>query len=219
MKKLINYIFVTLILTSCVKHMNREVIVEGRLMSSCSTPAANTTGSFHYTSGMSWEEWAKFTTDENGYFKVKKQIEGSTIDLYVGSQVLRNIKLSQKDHVDLGEVYIFPPSVSYYLYLEVDSAYTENDTLSYYDWGYPQNGGEHWEKKLAGPFSSGIIDTVHNAVNLGALPLSFESSTDPKIKLNYYMNDYDSWTDDDKYIYISTPHCVEEYQNVTLKIE
>mgnify|MGYP005827338927 CR=1 FL=1 len=202
--------------------MNREVTVEGRLMSGCNTPAANTTGSFHYTSGMSWEEWAEFTTDENGYFKVKKQIEGSTIDLYVdgNSQVLRNIKLSQKDHLDLGEVYTFPPSVSYYLYLEVDSAYTEFDTLTYSNGGWPHDGREPW-LKIAGPFQSGIIDTVHLLSNINDLPINFESKINnnfPSKKVHYYVGEYESWKEKESPSF-TTAYCKDEYQDVTLKIE
>jgi len=196
--------------------MNREVTVEGRLMSGCNTPAANTTGSFHYTSGMSWEKWAEFTTDENGYFKVKKQIEGSTIDLYVGSEVLSDIKLSQKDYLDLGQVYIFPPSTSYYLYLEVDSAYTENDTLYYRDLGYPQNGGVGWSKKLPGPFVSGVIDTVDYALNLDGLPVNHNSSSASTMFLGYNIN-YNSIYENKTYV--ETSHCLDEYQDVILKIE
>jgi len=201
--------------------MNREVTVEGRLMSSCNTPAANTTGSFHYTSGMSWEEWAEFTTDENGYFKVRKQIEGSTVDLYVGSEVLSGIKLSQKDYLDLGEVYTFPPSVSYYLYLEVDSAYTENDTLIYNNHGWPEDGKDKL-LKIPGPFQSGIIDTVHNTANINHLPINFSDNNDnnlPTRSINYRIINENTNEHPVKSVDFPTTYCVDEYIDVILKIE
>jgi len=222
MKKIVIYIFVMLLLSSCAKNepANRNLTIEGTLMAGCNTPAANRSGYFHYNGGMTQYDWAEFTTDANGYFKVTEEIGGSNLTLNVGRGpgVLRNIALLGRNHLDLGKVYINPPIVSYYLHLKVNNAYTELDTLHYRNAGYPYNEKEPWLKK-AGPFSSGIIDTVPIASNLNALPITFRSNNVPRIKLSYYMNEYDSWNDHDKFIYISTPHCVEEYQNITLVID
>jgi hypothetical protein len=70
---------------------------------------------------------------------------------------------------------------------------------------------------MAGPFVDGVIDTINNAINPGVFPLSFGSSIVPEMRLDYYINNYDSWND--KFVYIPTPHCVSDYQTVTLVID
>ena len=226
MKYLIRFIAIALLLAACTKNNNKEVTVTGRLMQSCDTPAANKNGIIHLSGGGLLNNPStslEFTTDENGYFKVThdKSFSEFSVRTSANHSVLEaNISGDEKE---LGEVYIFPPSVSYYLKLEVNNnSYTNEDTLTYYDWGYPQNGAEHWERKIAGPFSSEIIDTVSFALNPDALPMRHNPPDHlhgPRIKLSYHLNEYDSWEDHDKFVYISTPHCQGEYQTVTIVID
>jgi hypothetical protein len=221
MKKIVIYIFVMLLLSSCTKQRNRTLTVEGTLMANCSTPAANTSGYFHYTGGMTRYTWAEFTTDANGYFKITEKIGGSNLTLNVGngSGVLRNITLLGNDYLDLGKVYINPPKTKYYLYLEVNNPYNELDTLTYYDWGYPQNGRNHWTKKVAGPFSSGIIDTVHNVSLLNALPIGYfdlQNGIFLKLRLEYFINEYPSGSV--PFVEVPAFFCLEDYQKATIVI-
>lgn len=222
MKKIATYILALLFLTSCSKNKSNEIIVSGRLMQSCNTPAANKEGMIVTADAIlsGPGEILYFTSDENGYFEAKHTGSGFTrFTVRVnGSSDVLNVDYLSGDKKELGEVYIFPQSASYYLYLDVDSTYTENDTLHYGNPGFPADGTSPWLKK-AGPFSNGIIDTVPKAINPSSLPASFQNSNNPTIKLNYYINEYDSWTDGDKNVYIPTSHCQEEYQDVTLKIE
>ena len=189
-------------------------------MASCDTPAANKSGSIRTDDGLLSGPGLvlDFTTDENGYFKV---VHSGNEDLHKfmvrvsGSSDVLSVWNLPGENKDLGKVYINPPRVNYYLRLEVsNSSYTELDTLTYYDWGYPQNGASHWVKKIAGPFESGIIDTVTSAINMNAFPIQFESITPPGIKTRYGVNIWD-----DKEVVIPTPYCVDEYQTVTLVID
>jgi len=190
-------------------------------MSSCSTPAANTNGSFHYTSGMSWEKWAEFTIDENGYFKVKKQIEGSTIDLYVdgNSQVLRNIKLSQKDYLDLGNVYINPFPINFIIKLDVQNPYTENDTLVMSAFSSSDPLGE---RLIPGPFESGFLDSVVN-YPYGKFPITWSATTDGNTlgySISYLFRDETGWDGDKEIVSFDlAPICSGEFAEVTLVIE
>jgi hypothetical protein len=130
------------------------------------------------------------------------------------SDVLRVNHLSGKKK-NLGKVFINPPSVSFYLKLEVNNnSYTSADTLSYYDWGYPSNGSIHWVKKVAGPFKNGIIDTVYAAVNINAFPLYYGSSTPPNLRIDYGVN---LWNQN--HVFIPTPHCINDPQTITLVID
>jgi len=217
MKNLSILIACSLLLFSCNK--NKTTTIEGILMASCDTPAANTSGIIKTDDGFASDGVSlSFTTNENGYFKVShtgKEI-GNFRLIAGGGEVLSVWSLPGWEK-DLGKVYINPPRVNYYLKLEVNNtSYSELDTLHYRNAGYPSNGLPPWIKK-AGPFSNGDLDTVLNAVNMGGLPFHFGSSNVPKIRLDYFVNVYDS--NNDKFVYIPTPHCVDEYQTVTLIID
>jgi hypothetical protein len=205
------------LLASCNK--NKTTTIEGILMAGCDTPAANTSGVIKTDGGFASDGLSlSFTTDENGYFKVShtgKEISKFRV-IAGGSEVLSvwNIPSWEKD---LGKVYIFPPRVNYFLKLELNNtSYTELDKLHYRNAGYPSNGLSPWIKK-SGPFSNGDLDTVLNAVNMGGLPIHFGTSYVAKIRLDYFVNVYDS--NNEKFVYIPTPHCVDEFQTVTLVID
>jgi hypothetical protein len=220
--KTINIIFVLIFFTACVKQKDKVTTIEGELMASCDTPAANKSGFILTEDGLLSGPGISlsFTTNENGYFKVthkgKEDLNVFTVRVQGSSDVLKVSGLPG-DKKDLGKVYINPPVASYYLHLEVgNSSYTELDTLHYRNAGYPSNGKDPWIKK-PGPFLNGIIDTVPVAINPGAFPITFGSSTVPRIRVRYHINEYDSWTV--KEVYIPTPHCINEYQTVTLVID
>ena len=195
--------------------------ITGRLMQSCDTPAANREGSIITSDGLltGAGEILFFNSDENGYFEAtysgRKSITSFRVSVQGNGDVLRVTHLEGKKK-ELGDVYIFPPSVSYYLYLDVDSSYTAYDTLHYLNGGFPNNGESSY-LKLAGPFNNGVIDSIPVAVNMSALPLTYNSSLIPEAKLVYYINEYNPVTA--KEVYFPTPHCQDEYQTVTLIID
>ncbi|TXI88051.1 MAG: hypothetical protein E6Q37_00835 [Crocinitomicaceae bacterium] len=191
-------------------------------MASCDVPAANKSGFIITDDGLLSGPGISlsFTTDENGYFKIthtgKESMDKFTVRVQGSSDVLRVTNLSGNTK-NLGKVYINPPSVNIYMKLKINNhIYNELDTLHYRNAGYPTNGLDPW-LKIAGPFVEGTIDTIYNAVNPGVFPLSFGSNLIPEMRLDYYINNYDSWND--KFVYISTPHCSDEYQTITLVID
>ena len=188
-------------------------------MQSCDTPAANKNGIIRLPGGgilANPSTSLEFTTDENGYFKVTHNESFSDFSVRTSaSHSVLEVESMGGDKKELGEVYVFPPSVSYFLYLEVDSAYTENDTLFYYDWNHSGNGENYWTQEVPGPFSSGIIDTVHDVSNPNALPINYDGQPVPKIKVSYHINNYNS----NKDLEVKTFHCKDEYQTVIIKIE
>ena len=224
MKTTIYFILILILASACKKitNSNDPVVIEGILMASCDVPAANKSGFIITDDGLLSGPGISlsFTTDEKGYFKIthtgKESVDKFTVRVQGSSDVLRVTNLSGNKK-NLGKVYINPPTASYYLELQVNNAsYSELDTLYYQNGNFPQNEETPW-CKIAGPFSSGIIDTIPIIYNMTALPLSFGSSIVPEIRLLYHINEYDSWTV--KEVNFNSPHCVNEYQTVTLVID
>jgi hypothetical protein len=221
--KTLNILLVLFLLTACGKDEETITTIEGQLMASCDVPAANTSGFILTNDGLLSGPGISlsFTTDENGYFKVSHRGKADQLNSFIvrvqGSSDVLKVPGLPGDNKDLGKVYINPPTVNYYLKLEViNSDYTNLDTLHFSNGGFPVNGQAPW-LKLAGPFTTGIIDTIQNAINPNVFPIHFGSSTVPQKRILYYMNEYDSWNE--KEVHFPTPHCVDEYQTVTLVID
>jgi hypothetical protein len=73
MKIIISYIAISVLLVAYSKNANKQVMVTGRLMQSCDTPAANKDGIIRLPGGgilSNPSTTIEFTTDENGYFTV-----------------------------------------------------------------------------------------------------------------------------------------------------
>ena len=216
------YISIFLILltgiVSCGK--NKTTTVSGRLMQSCDTPAANKKALIHINGGGILAKpivTLDFTTDENGYFSVTHDESFHRFSVRTSNSfsVLEVDNYDAKNK-ELGEVYINMPLANYYLYLDLDSSYSELDTLRYYDWNYPQNGESHWIKSISGPFINGLMDSVTNAPNMHAMPIRWtdhKDGNDPEMPLFYSLNG-DSYE-----LNISTPFCSESKQIVKIKIE
>jgi hypothetical protein len=221
MKNIILYFIIAILASSCTKQRNRTLTIEGTLMANCSTPAANTSGYFHYTGGMTRYTWAEFTTDANGYFKVTEKIGGSNLTLNVGNGpgVLRNITLLGKDYLDLGKVYINPFPTNFIIKLDVKNPYTENDTLVIRDFSNPTSPSA--THSIPGPFTSGILDSINDI--WGQFPITFHDlmnhsgpghsvrmivrSTPEKEYINRWIDFY------------TAPICSGEYAEVTLVID
>lgn len=206
-------VFVVLLLVGC-KNKKTEYTIEGYLMSTCDLPASNKQLSLYQESVTltSIGGYLKdFSTDENGYFKVVYQAENSgKLSIRSNGEILKGIP--SKKNLNIGKVYNNPPSVKFIVRLQVNNAYTANDTLHYYDWNYPQNGASHWVKKIAGPFQSGIIDTVQNA---GYLSFPIEYQGNPFMRVNYHVNSYQSNED----AIVFTPLCSGTFSEAVLVID
>jgi hypothetical protein len=216
MKYLLSVATLFLLLTACTK--NRQITITGRLMQSCDVPAANKEALIHIDGGGITAKpivELPFTTDENGYFEVhhdeafsKFSVRTSSAHSVLEASIGEDIKA-------LGKVYVFPPSIKYFLNLDVKNSYSEFDTLYFRDLGYPQNGAISWSKKIPGPFTNGVLDTVY-AININGLPVNFGSSSASTMMLGYNINFNAVYQNS---MQVEFPHCQDEYQTVTLVIE
>lgn len=214
MKKLFSIIIISLALFGC-KSKNQQYTIEGRLMSSCTTPSSNKKILLAQEKGLLTIGGAlvkEFTCDENGYFKVMYNPKnGGKITLKSSGRLIENIP-SHKN-IQLGIVYFNPPPVNFKIRLQVNNPYTSSDTLYYYDWNFPQNGASHWEEKIAGPFQSGIIDSV---INASYMDFPFRYGENPEMNISYYVNDFQLNKRDAKVIV--TP-CSETFSEAVLTID
>ena len=209
--KTLTIILSALFLFSCKP---KQVTIEGRLMADCNVPLANQSGTIHQK-GMYAGKVADFTSDENGYFKAVFEPKNSgefRIAIEGGGTILQEIRFAE--YLTLEDVYVNPPLANYYIYLDVKNPYTSSDTLLYYDWNYPQNGASSWNKKVAGPFSSGLLYSVFNAPNPHALPVNY--GIQGELPLTYWLNGLP--TNGIRKM-IPTPYCSGQNQNITLVIE
>ncbi len=218
MKKLIGYIMAVVLFTACSKQKNESYTLKGRFMQSCDSPAANKYGIIHFPGGGLLSKPStklEFTTDENGYFEVTHNSPFTEFSVRTSDahSVLR-VDSIPGDNNHLGEVYIFQPNTQFYINLQVENNYTDQDTLYYPD--YNSSSGFSW-RKVPGPFANGIIDTVHNSFNSSAMPVEFNSSEPAQSSIRYYLNE--PIHENEKETKFFTSHCQDEYQEVTLKIE
>lgn len=150
------------LLVGCNK--NKQYKITGRILSTCSSTLDNNS-ELHITqdavssifergrSRLSME----FSTDVNGDFTIiykKKEAKSSTLELFYNGDI-KYINIPVYEDVDLGDVLVGAQPISFVIKLEVDSAYTQNDTLIYRNLSQP-------EVRIPGPFQSGVIDTVWN---------------------------------------------------------
>ena len=223
MKKLINYIFVVLLLVSCEKSKNKSLTIEGRLMSGCNTPAANKEGSIRTYDALSGPGIVlDFITDDNGYFKISHNEKGSISKFYVnvegGSDVLR-VHYYPEDHKKLGDIYINPFPTNFIINLDVQNPYTENDTLVMLN----HNSSDPFDQLLIpGPFESGFIDSVSDYY-FGVFPITWSESNDesgPKGGVQFRLRSQPDYIGNNQHEYFNlAPICSNESADVTLVIE
>src|SRR5690554_1927588 len=163
-KKYILTVFVlTSFLFACDKSNEIKYTVKGRLMHDCGVPAANVTDvSFKQHGQPLFGQkgmFLSFNTDAEGYFEVvynRKDANSLDMEILKNGPILEGIPAMK--NLDLGEVFWGTPIFSYVRYLEVNNPYTTNDTLILPDY----NTGIGVAKYIAGPFESGVIDTIWN---------------------------------------------------------
>lgn len=177
----------TLVSSNCDKKKNDPKnfhILKGRVMQNCTTPYASSKILLAGDSGygkLFCEDIngnKEFYTDENGYFEIKYRKNGGAGILYAPYKAMSFIPIWNKN-LDIGEVNL-NGRVSFVIKLQVTNPYTANDTLIYGDLNNYSSGGI----KLAGPFSSGIIDTVFNTPYT-EYPVTYGKI--PKKQINYFI--------------------------------
>ena len=93
--KTLNILLILLLLVACKKEDDKITTIEGQLMASCDTPAANKTGFIITEDGLLSRPGISlsFTTNESGYFKVtykgKKDISSFMVRVQGSSDVLK----------------------------------------------------------------------------------------------------------------------------------
>ena len=223
MKKLINYIFVVLLLVSCEKSKNKSLTIEGRLMSGCNTPAANKEGSIRTYDALSGPGIVlDFITDDNGYFKISHNEKGSISKFYVnvegGSDVLR-VHYYPEDHKKLGDIYINPFPTNFIISLDVQNSYTSNDTLAIRDYS---SSDPFAQRLIPGPFTNGFLDSVVNDY-YNLFPISRSSVTNgntPTHSVIFYLRSLPNYIGDkQKESFSIAPICSGEFAEVELVIE
>ncbi|HZH86472.1 MAG TPA: hypothetical protein VFD77_04080 [Brumimicrobium sp.] len=164
--KFVQYTIVLLLvtfLTSCNK--NEKYSIKGRVMYGCDSLIVNDnrfllTQKFQEASLIPSKKepiYRGFFTDEDGRFEIiykRKEAVNTDLEFYFNkNHVYEGIPAFQD--VDLGNVYVGNTFVSYVIKLDVDGAYTANDTLVIKAYNQPQI-------EIPGPFQNMVIDTVYN---------------------------------------------------------
>lgn len=223
MKKLIGYIIAVVLFTACAKNKSNEVVVTGRLMQSCDTPAANKEGTILTADAIlsGPGHIIDFTTDENGYFEARHSGSGFTrftVRVEGSSDVLKVDYLSG-DKKELGEVYINPFPTNFIIHLDVKNPYTENDTLVMMDYGNPDPLAQRY---IPGPFESGFFDSVVKQ-SYTSFPLKWDQISDgstPEYSIGFHFRDENGWDGTkEKVVFNITPICSGEFTDVTLVID
>lgn len=223
MKRLISLRAIVLLLAACTKNSNnKEVTVTGRLMQSCDTPAANKDGIIYLSGGGLLNNPStslEFTTDENGYFKVihDKSFSEFSVRTSANHSVLEaNISGDEKE---LGDVYINPFPTNFVIKLDVKNPYTENDTLVLLDFSDPDPFAQ---QLIAGPFQSGLIDSVKN-FNFNIFPLKWteiKNNEGPRGGVQYRIRSLPDYIGSNKHKYFyHSLICSGNFAEVTLVIE
>jgi len=171
-KDLLTAFLLTGFLFACDKSNEIKYTVKGRLMHACGVPAANVTDvSFKQHGQPLFGQkgmFLSFNTDAEGYFEVvynRKDANSLDMEILKSGPILEGIPAMK--NLDLGEVFWGVPIFSYVRYLEVNNPYTTNDTLILPD---HNNTSEPFPfKYIAGPFESGVIDTIWNHSFMGKL--------------------------------------------------
>lgn len=187
-------------------------------MSSCDTPAANTSGIIKTDDGFASDGVSlSFTTDENGYFKVShtgKELNKFRV-ISGGNEVLSvwNFPGLEKD---LGKVYINPFPTNFIVKLDVKNPYTENDTLVIKDFS---STNPLAQRKIAGPFESGTLEIVENQ-GFNLFPIKYSQTIEgrtPEYAVIYHFLPLNG--DVFRVNFPIAPICSSEFAEVTLVIE
>ena len=229
MQKIISFIAIIVLTTACLKNNLNKVLITGRLMENCNTPASNTPliiKEYDYSYALlSNDINEEFITDENGYFKVKVDSDVK-LRLHLKDQFAKIVSgIEVGNHsLDLGEVYSKEFRTNFIIKLDVLNQYTENDTLIIED--YNGIGGTSWlsNKKVKyypGPFSSGELEIVkdYNYKNFPISHSTYINYNAPELNVGYRIRYLSGEETNNSTKFRLAPICSEEYSEVTLVIE
>ena len=228
MKATYFYLVFFILVTSCSKGVieTKEIIIEGKLLTDCNTPAANRKGYFEYSAGMRKVTWAEFTTDENGYFKIIRQNDGSHFGRLMkfrtaGLEV--TVPVFGKDHINYGDIYIAPYPTNFIINLDVKKPYTENDTLILLDFWSENPFAQHppSQVKFPGPFSTTTLDSVinHPYTRRSFSWISFGYGKTPEYSITSIIKTGDSGHVSKSTTFNLALICSGEFSEVTLVID
>lgn len=180
----------SLFLISCCR--NQEYILEGTVIDSCGEPYSNYT--FKVTQKSAYglgpkHLKAEATTDQNGYFRLVytcKEANGNEIKTPFG-------EFKGRINQDVDTVVVGIPRLTIVRHFNVINPYGNNDTLKINN-PYAKSQKDSY-LKFAGPFQSGIIDTLYNqpgsliqGVNYAYSEKNFINTTSFISKV--FINDY-----------------------------
>ena len=193
-------------------------------MLNCTTPAANMNAQIISSNQMLIGSpiYLKFTTDENGYFKVNYNGKHpfTTFEISTYHTESRLIVNNSLDMVkQLGNIYVGSIPSNFLIRLNVINAYSANDTLIIRDYS---SSDPNALKFIPGPFSSGIIDSI---VGFPFKEFPFRASDivnfgGPSANVKYMIR---SWPENSGYwktakFYIG-PLCSQDFSEVVLTLE
>lgn len=169
----ISIIILLILHSSCNK--NRTHTLEGRIMYNCETPLANANlelREHYYSQGLI----KAFKTDENGYFRLTyPDLQDNS--LFSSGHMDSEIEIVSAGTDSVAVNYYYIPGnknfnfktmpilrirKDYDIYLEVNSPYTADDTLHFYD--YTKENPYAHPIKVPGPFQSGLLYSVENGI-------------------------------------------------------
>jgi len=182
-----------LLFVSCLK--NKEYSIEGRLMYGCGSPAANEEFVlYQYYSVIQPKRTLNRTvkTDEEGYFKfIYKRKEANLLEITMADAGTLLGGISSMEDVELGDVY-YQPTFNFIIKLEVDSSYTDQDTLTILNHNDKFNEVDN-KLRFIGPFEDRVLDTVYNEPYF---TVPYYDSTYKRYKIvNYILNGDSEWSE------------------------
>lgn len=223
MKKIISYIFVTLLLISCSKQKNQEHTLTGRLMQSCDIPAANKDAIIRFPGGGILSNPAttlEFTTDENGYFKVTHDDPFTEFSVRTSSaHSVLEVNSIPGDDNDLGDIYINPFPTNFIIKLDVNNPYSVNDTLVMHDFS---SSDPFASRLIPGPFESGFLDSIvsHNYKLFPIKRSDITKEGGPRNAVTYRLRSLPAYIGNHQSVdFYIAPICSGEFAEVTLTID
>ena len=190
--------------------------LKGRLMNNCTVPYANGLVKLRNNKGggASFSEDINgnidFYTDENGYFEINYKSRGTLGTLYAPYKAIERIPINNEELVfDIGEVNL-NGTVNFVIKLEVNNAYTENDTMFVPDYNSTTDA---WAQiAIPGPFQDMIIDTIVNRPFF-TYPITYNAV--PKSYISYFL----TTTQLNTTIYFDTPFCNNGFAEAIITLD
>ena len=201
-----------LILSACKK--NKEYIVKGRILCSCSSWCEEKEFQLYQdniTLTSIGGVLTSFKTDQNGYFEVKYKAKNRfKIKLRQGSIIMDEIPVFK--NVDLGTIYLEPIIKDFSIKLTVSNTYTSSATLYYYFGTATTTVSPNYIFKAAGPFTNGELEVIqHYMFHENVIKYGEPSN----LQFNYFLNDLSAI----KSIYLPIEPCASPQIDVVIPVQ